>query len=49
MLDRLWQLGIPHIVFTGGEPTLRPDLPDLIAHAERNGQIAGLNTKCPPA
>jgi radical SAM protein with 4Fe4S-binding SPASM domain len=43
-LDRLWEIGVPHIVFTGGEPTLRPDLPDLIAHAERNGQIAGLNT-----
>jgi radical SAM protein with 4Fe4S-binding SPASM domain len=43
-LDRLWQLGIPHVVFTGGEPTLRPDLPELIAHAEANGQITGLNT-----
>jgi len=43
-LDRLWDAGIPHIVFTGGEPTLRPDLPELIAHAERNGQITGLNT-----
>ena len=44
ILDRLWKLGIPHVVFTGGEPTLREDLPELIAHAERNGQIAGLNT-----
>jgi radical SAM protein with 4Fe4S-binding SPASM domain len=44
ILDRLWQIGIPHIVFTGGEPTLRADLPDLIAHAERNGQVTGLNT-----
>lgn len=44
ILDRLWDLGIPHVVFTGGEPTLRPDLPELIAHAEHNGQIAGLNT-----
>jgi len=44
ILDRLWDLGIPHIVFTGGEPTLRPDLPELIAHAERNGQITGINT-----
>jgi radical SAM protein with 4Fe4S-binding SPASM domain len=43
-LDQLWALGIPHIVFTGGEPTLRPDLPELIAHAEKNGQITGLNT-----
>jgi radical SAM protein with 4Fe4S-binding SPASM domain len=44
ILDRLWDLGIPHIVFTGGEPTLRDDLPELIAHAEANGQITGLNT-----
>ncbi len=27
----LWELGVPHIVFTGGEPTLRDDLPELIA------------------
>src|SRR5512143_646212 len=44
ILDRLWEIGIPHIVFTGGEPTLRPDLPELIAHAEKNGQITGINT-----
>jgi len=44
ILDQLWEIGIPHIVFTGGEPTLREDLPDLIRHAENNGQITGLNT-----
>ena len=44
ILDRLWALGIPHVVFTGGEPTLRHDLPELVAHAEQNGQITGLNT-----
>ncbi|MGB7875319.1 MAG: PqqD family peptide modification chaperone [Anaerolineales bacterium] len=44
ILDRLWDLGVPHIVFTGGEATLRHDLPELIAHAEANGQITGLNT-----
>jgi radical SAM protein with 4Fe4S-binding SPASM domain len=44
ILDRLWDLGVPHIVFTGGEPTLRTDLPALIAHAESLGQITGLNT-----
>ncbi len=44
VLDKVWELGIPHVVFTGGEPTLRNDLPELIAHAERNGQITGLNT-----
>jgi len=44
ILDKLWDLGVPHIVFTGGEATLRNDLPELIAHAEANGQITGLNT-----
>ena len=44
ILDLLWKIGIPHIVFTGGEPTLREDLPELIAHAEQNGQITGINT-----
>jgi len=44
ILDQLWALGVPHIVFNGGEATLRNDLPELIAHAERNGQITGLNT-----
>lgn len=44
VIDRAWALGIPHIIFTGGEPTLRDDLPELVAHAEGNGQITGLNT-----
>ncbi len=35
---------MPHIIFTGGEATLRNDLPELIHHAESNGQITGLNT-----
>jgi radical SAM protein with 4Fe4S-binding SPASM domain len=44
ILDQLWQIGIPHIVFTGGEPTLYAGLPELIAHAQQNGQITGVNT-----
>ncbi|MBI2758108.1 MAG: radical SAM protein [Chloroflexi bacterium] len=44
ILDKLWELGVPHIVFTGGEATLRNDLPELIAYAESKGQITGLNT-----
>jgi len=44
VLDKAWELGVPHIIFTGGEPTLRDDLPELVAHAEKNGQITGLNT-----
>lgn len=44
ILDKAWQAGIPHVVFTGGEATLRADLPALIAHAEKNGQVCGLLT-----
>lgn len=44
ILDKAWTAGIPHITFTGGEPTLRDDLPVLIAHAEKNGQVCGLLT-----
>jgi organic radical activating enzyme len=44
IMDKAWGAGIPHIIFTGGEPTLREDLPDLIAHAESNGQVCGLLT-----
>ncbi len=44
IIDRIWEIGIPHLVFTGGEPTLRPDLPELIAYAQHVGLITGLNT-----
>ena len=44
IMDKAWQAGIPHIVFTGGEATLREDLPQLISHAEKNGQVCGLLT-----
>jgi hypothetical protein len=42
ILDIAWQAGVPHVTFTGGEATLREDLPDLIAYAEKNGQVCGL-------
>ena len=44
IMEKAWNAGIPHIIFTGGEPTLRPDLPDLITHAEKLGQVTGLLT-----
>ena len=44
VIERVWDLRIPHIVFTGGEPTLHPDLPEMIAYAEALGVITGLNT-----
>jgi organic radical activating enzyme len=44
ILDKAWNAGIPHVVFTGGEPTLRPDLFALVGHAETLGMVAGLIT-----
>lgn len=44
ILEKSWKAGIPHVIFTGGEPTIRPDLPDLIAYAEQLGQVTGLLT-----
>ncbi len=44
VLERLWEVGVPHICFTGGEATLRDDLPELIRHAQHLGQITGLLT-----
>jgi hypothetical protein len=42
ILGKARSIGIPHVVFTGGEPTQRQDLPDLIAYAEANDQVTGL-------
>ena len=44
IMDKAWAAGIPHVIFTGGEPTLRDDLADLIAHTERIGQVVGVLT-----
>ncbi|MBR4110807.1 MAG: radical SAM protein [Clostridia bacterium] len=34
ILDRCRKIGIPQITFTGGEPTMREDLPELIDYAK---------------
>ncbi len=44
VLDRLWDAGVPHICFTGGEATLCEHLVPLVEHAEDLGQITGLLT-----
>jgi len=43
-LDRLWEAGIPHVCFTGGEATLSPSLIELVERAEDIGQVTGLLT-----
>jgi radical SAM protein with 4Fe4S-binding SPASM domain len=42
VLNKLWDIGVPHVIFTGGEPTLRDDLPELVEYAEDLGIITGL-------
>ena len=44
ILDKAWAAGIPHVIFTGGEPTLRDDLLELILYAEKIGLVTGLLT-----
>jgi len=44
IMDKAWKAGIPHIIFTGGEPTLRDDLPELLAYAETLGMVTGILT-----
>lgn len=44
VIDRTWELGIPHIVFTGGEPTMFDGLADLVSRSEGHGQITGMVT-----
>ncbi len=44
VLGSLWDVGVPHVVFTGGEPTLRDDLVALVRSAEELGQVTGLLT-----
>jgi len=44
VLSKLWDVGVPHVTFTGGEPTLLDTLPDLIQHAEDLGMVTGVLT-----
>jgi hypothetical protein len=44
VFDKAWQVGVPHVVFTGGEPTLRDDLLELSAYGEKLGMVTGLHT-----
>lgn len=44
VLDKLASVGVPHVIFTGGEPTLVAALPELIRYANRLSLVTGLNT-----
>jgi len=44
VIDRLQQIGVFIVTFTGGEPTLREDLTELLHHAQSKGIVTGLIT-----
>lgn len=44
IFEKAWKAGIPHVILTGGEPTLREDLPSLLNYAEEIGMVTGLIT-----
>ncbi len=44
VLDKLSEIGVFIVTFTGGEPTLREDLPELLLYAQRKGIVTGLIT-----
>lgn len=44
VIDKLKQIGIFIATFTGGEPTLREDLPKLLQYAQDSGIVTGLIT-----
>ena len=44
VIDRLSQIGVFILTFTGGEPTLREDLPELLLYAQNRGMVTGLIT-----
>jgi radical SAM protein with 4Fe4S-binding SPASM domain len=44
VIDRVHEIGVFIITFTGGEPTLREDLPELLVYAQSKGIVSGLVT-----
>ena len=44
VFDKVADLGIPHVILTGGEATLHPDFLDIVRYADQKGMIVGLNS-----
>lgn len=44
VIDKLSDVGVFILTFTGGEPTLRDDLPELLQYAQNKGIVTGLIT-----
>ncbi len=44
IIRKFHMLGVPQVTFTGGEPTLREDLVELVAEAQKLGMVSGIVT-----
>lgn len=44
VIDKLSQIGVFIVTFTGGEPTMREDLSELLQYAQNKGMVTGLIT-----
>ena len=44
LMDEAASLGVMQVIFSGGEPMLRRDIVELVAHATRLGMLVRLNT-----
>lgn len=44
LIDDLAAFGVPVLLFSGGEPLIRPDLPELAAYAVQHGMRAVIST-----
>lgn len=44
VVDRLWTIGVPHILITGTEPTQVPDITSMIEAASTRGMYVGMLT-----
>ena len=44
VINRVHKIGVFLLTFTGGEPTLREDLPELLRYAQEKGIVTGLIT-----
>jgi radical SAM protein with 4Fe4S-binding SPASM domain len=42
VIDKLSEIGVFILTFTGGEPTMRDDLPELLLYAQNKGLVTGL-------
>jgi radical SAM protein with 4Fe4S-binding SPASM domain len=44
VINKLHEVGVPHLILTGGEATLHPDLLEIIRYADGLGHIVGMNS-----